>query len=50
MFLSRLEVQENEVGKACSTHGEETDAYGILMEIQKERDKWKDLDVGGRTI
>jgi hypothetical protein len=30
--------------------GEKRNAYGILVEIQKERDHWEDQDVGGWTI
>jgi hypothetical protein len=30
--------------------GEKIKAYGILMESQKERDHYEDLDVGGRII
>jgi hypothetical protein len=30
--------------------GEKMNAYRILWESQKERDHWKDQDVGGWTI
>jgi hypothetical protein len=38
------------MGRACSTHGEKWNAYGILVESHKERDHWEDLDVGGKII
>jgi hypothetical protein len=38
------------MGKACSTHGEKTDACRILMEIQKERDHWEEIDVVGVIV
>jgi hypothetical protein len=30
--------------------GEKRNAYRILVESQKERDHWKDQDVGGLTM
>jgi hypothetical protein len=33
-----------------SRMGEKRNAYGIFVEIQKERDHWEDQDVGGWTI
>jgi hypothetical protein len=38
------------MGGACSANGEKKDAYWILVGNRKERDHWKDLDVGGRII
>jgi hypothetical protein len=36
--------------RACSTNGEKRTAYRMLWEIQKERNRWEDQDVGERAI
>jgi hypothetical protein len=38
------------MGRECSTHGEKRKAYRILVESQKQKDHWEDLDIGGRII
>jgi hypothetical protein len=38
------------MGRACSTHGEKRNEYRILVESQKERVCWEDLNIGGRII
>jgi hypothetical protein len=39
--------KEDEVGRACSTNGEEEE---YIWESQKERNHWEDQGVGGWTI
>jgi hypothetical protein len=39
------------MGRACSTYGrEKRNAYRIWGESQKERDRWKEKDIGGWII
>jgi hypothetical protein len=38
------------MGRACSTNGENRNAYRILVAKPEERDHWEDRDVGGWTI
>jgi hypothetical protein len=44
------QVKVVEMGRVCGTNGEKRNAYGILVEIQKERDHWEDQNVGGWTV
>jgi hypothetical protein len=36
--------------KECSTHGEKSNAYRVLVGKPKERDHEEDLDDGGKII
>jgi hypothetical protein len=44
------QVKEDEMGRACRTNGEKTNAYRILVGKPEEKDHLEDLDVGGRII
>jgi hypothetical protein len=44
-------IKSRRMSRACSTNGGRRDMHiGYWWEIQKERDHWEDLDVGGWTI
>jgi hypothetical protein len=44
------DVEEEEMGRACSTDGEKRISYRILMENQKELYHLEDLIISGRII
>jgi hypothetical protein len=38
------------MGRECSTLGQKRNTYTFWWEIQKQRDHYEDLDVGGKII
>jgi hypothetical protein len=43
-------VKEDEIDRACSTNGEERNAYGILVGKPEGKNSYEDLDIGERII
>jgi hypothetical protein len=50
MSIYRDQINEDEMGRACRTHGEMRDAYRILDGKLKEREHSEDLGVDGGSM
>jgi hypothetical protein len=44
------QVKEDEIGRTCSTHGENMKAYGILVGKPERKRLLGNIDVDGRII
>jgi hypothetical protein len=49
-ILYNDEIENNEMGEACSADGEERGVFTILVGNMRERDQWRDPDLDGSII